>query len=82
MCDNIRMEGTMGTNLAIDDDLIEEARRIGGHPTKKQAVTVALQEYVARRKQMGIIDLFGTIDFDPAYSSRDNRDRDRIELDQ
>jgi hypothetical protein len=42
-------------------------------------VTVALQEYVARRKQMGIIDLFGTIDFDPAYSSRDNRDRDRIE---
>jgi hypothetical protein len=76
------MEKTMATNLAIDDDLIEEARRIGGHPTKKQAVTVALQEYVARRKQMGIIDLFGTIDFDPAYSSRDNRDRDRIEVDQ
>ncbi len=69
----------MGTNLAIDDDLIEEARLIGGHLTKKQAVTVALQEYVARRKQMGIIDLFGTIDFDPAYSSRDNRDR--IEVD-
>ena len=72
----------MGTNLAIDDDLIEEARRIGGHTTKKQAVTVALQEYVARRKQMGIIDLFGTIDFDPAYSSRENRDRDQIVADQ
>ncbi len=70
----------MGTNLAIDDNLIEEARRIGGHRTKKQAVTVALQEYVARRKQMAIIDLFGTIDFDPAYSSRENRDRDRIEI--
>jgi hypothetical protein len=76
------MEEAMGTNLAIDDDLIEEARRVGGHPTKKQAVTVALQEYVARRKQMGIIDLFGTIDFDPTYSSRDNRDHDRIEVDQ
>lgn len=77
----------MGTNLAIDDALIEEARRIGGHPTKKQAVTVALQEYVARRKQMHIIELFGTIDFDPAYSARDARDRDlidrdRIEVDQ
>lgn len=72
----------MGTNLAIDDNLIEEARRIGGHSTKKQAVTVALQEYVDRRKQMGIIDLFGTIDFDPTYSSREHRDRDRIEVDQ
>jgi hypothetical protein len=51
-------------------------------PTKKQAVTVALQEYVARRKQMGIIDLFGTIDFDPGYSSRANRGRDRTEVDQ
>ena len=76
------MKEAMGTNLAIDDDLIEEARRVGGHPTKKQAVTVALQEYVARRKQMGIIDLFGTIDFDPTYSSRDNRNRDRIEIDR
>jgi len=72
----------MGTNLAIDDDLIEEARQIGGHSTKKQAVTVALQEYVARRKQMGILGLFGTIDFDPAYSSRKERDRDQIEIDQ
>jgi len=72
----------MGTNLAIDDALIEEARRIGGHSTKKQAVTVALQEYVARRKQMDIIDLFGTIDFDPAFSARDARDRDRIQVDQ
>ena len=71
----------MSTNLAIDDNLIEEARRVGGHPTKKQAVTVALQEYVSRHKQMGIIDLFGTIDFDPAYNSRQNRDRDRIEID-
>jgi Arc/MetJ family transcription regulator len=72
----------MGTNLALDDDLIEEARRIGGHSTKKQAVTVALQEYVARRKQMGILELFGTIDFDSAYSARENRDRDRIEIDR
>ena len=72
----------MGTNLAIDDDLIEEARRIGGHLTKKQAVTVALQEYVARRKQIEIIDLFGTIEFDSAYSPRENRDRDRIQIDR
>lgn len=69
----------MATNLAIDDKLIDEARRVGGHATKKQAVTVALQEYVARRKQLAILDLFGTIDFDNGYSVRRSRNLDRIE---
>ena len=47
--------------------LIEEARTLGGHKTKKDAVTAALAEYIQRRKQIGIIKLFGTIDYDPAY---------------
>lgn len=72
----------MATNLAIDDKLIDEARRIGGHATKKEAVTVALQEYVARRKQLAILDLFGTVDFDKNYNTRRSRDRDRIEIDR
>ncbi len=38
------------TNLAIDDELIEEARRIGQHKAKKEAVTSALSEYIAYRK--------------------------------
>jgi Arc/MetJ family transcription regulator len=33
--------------LDIDNNLIEEARRIGGHKTKKDAVTTALAEYIA-----------------------------------
>lgn len=69
----------MATNLAIDDKLIEEARRTGGHATKKEAVTTALQEYVARRKQLAILDLFGTIDFDKSYNTRRSRNLDRIE---
>jgi len=40
----------MPTNLAIDDALIDEARRIGHHKTKKEAVTAALDEYINRRK--------------------------------
>ena len=52
----------MPTNLALDDDLIEEARAIGRHKTKKEAVTTALQEYIARRKQLGVLELFGTVD--------------------
>jgi Arc/MetJ family transcription regulator len=68
----------MATNLAIDDKLIEEARRVGGHGTKKAAVTAALDEYIRRRKQRDIIKLFGTIDFDPDYDHKANRRRDRI----
>jgi len=54
----------VATNLAIDDALIREAQEIGGHKTKKEAVTAALEEYVRRRRQLGILDLVGTIDYD------------------
>ncbi len=69
--------GNMATNLALDDQLIEEARKVGAHKTKKEAVTAALQEYVQRRKQMEIIKLFGTIDYDPKYDYKAERRRKR-----
>lgn len=69
----------MPTNLALDDNLIEEARRIGHHKSKKDAVTAALDEYIRRRKQAEIINLFGKIDFAPNYDYKANRRRDRIE---
>ena len=65
----------MATNLAIDDRLIEEARKVGKHNTKKEAVTAALDEYIRRRKQLGVLDLFGTIDYEPDYDYRRNRRR-------
>lgn len=63
----------MPTNLAIDDHLIEEARAVGGHKTKKETVTAALQEYISRRKQRAIVSLFGKIDFDPDYDYKKER---------
>ena len=72
----------MPTNLAIDDRLIEEARQVGHHATKKEAVTAALDEYIRRRKQLEILDHFGTIDFDPTYDYKKMRKLDRIELDE
>jgi hypothetical protein len=68
----------MATNLAIDDKLIDEARRIGKHKTKKEAVTAALQEYVNRRKQLEILKFFGTVDYDPTYDYKRVRRLDRI----
>ncbi|MFY9558669.1 MAG: type II toxin-antitoxin system VapB family antitoxin [Terriglobales bacterium] len=65
----------MPTNLALDDRLIEEARRAGGHKTKKEAVNAALAEYVRRRKQLQILNAFGTIDFDPSYDYKAERRR-------
>jgi Arc/MetJ family transcription regulator len=63
----------MPTNLALDDNLIEEARRTGGHKTKKEAVTAALDEYIQRRKQQKILGQFGTFDFDPGYDYKAER---------
>ncbi len=70
----------MATNLAIDDRLIDEARRVGNHKTKKEAVSAALQEYIGRRKQLEILKLFGAIDYDPGFDYKKMRQLDRIEL--
>ena len=70
----------MPTNLALDDKLINEAKRVGNHATKKEAVTAALDEYVRRRKQLAILELEGTIDYDPTFDYKKMRKLDRIEL--
>ena len=63
----------MPSNLAIDDRLLDEALRIGGHRTKKATVTEALEEYIQRRRQTRVLALFGKIDFDPAYDYKKHR---------
>lgn len=67
----------MATNLALDDKLIVEAQRAGRHKTKKEAVTAALSEYVRHRKQLDLLKLFGTIDYDPTYDYKAERRRKR-----
>lgn len=63
----------MATNLDLDDRLIEEARSLGQHKTKKDAVTAALDEYVRRRKQQDVVRLFGSISYEPGYDYRRER---------
>jgi Arc/MetJ family transcription regulator len=63
----------MPTNLAINDDLLTEAQRIGRHRAKRETVNAALAEYVARRKQRRVLALFGKIDYDPAFDYKRDR---------
>ena len=65
----------MPTNLALNDELIDEARRLGGHRTKREAVNEALEEYVARRKRREVLELFGSIDWDPDYDYKAERQK-------
>ena len=67
-----------GNQPHIDDRLVEEARKVGGHRTKKEAVTQALKEYVQRHKRRRILAAFGTVDFDPTYDYKAERWRKRL----
>jgi Arc/MetJ family transcription regulator len=71
MCEPVLMP----TNLDLDDQLIEEARQLGHHRTKKAAVTEALEEYVRRRRQREVVAEFGTVEYDPAYDYKEERRR-------
>jgi hypothetical protein len=65
----------MATNLSIDPELIERALELSGERTKKAAVTKALQEFIARRQQRRVLELFGKLEWDPAYDYKAERQR-------
>ena len=65
----------MATNLSVDPDLIEEALKVSGERTKAAAVTKALQEFIARRKQRRVLDLFDKLEWDPDFDYKKERSR-------
>ena len=65
----------MATNLDLDPALVDEAVAAGGRRTKKETVTEALQEYIARRRQAQVTRLFGTVDYDSKHDYKKQRRR-------
>ncbi|OKH24669.1 type II toxin-antitoxin system VapB family antitoxin [Chroogloeocystis siderophila] len=65
----------MTTNIEIDPTLIQEALTLGEHQTEKIVIEAALQEYSQWRKQLKVLELFGTIDYDPDYDYKQQRQR-------
>jgi len=66
----------MATNLAIEPELIDRVLEVSGVRTKKAAVTLALKEFIARREQRKLLELFGTLDWDETYDYKKERSRD------
>ncbi len=65
----------MATNLQIDDELIQKAVKLGGHKTKKDAVSKALIEYIQHLEQQKIVSMLGTVEYDPKYDYKEQRRR-------
>ncbi len=65
----------MATNLAIDPALLNQALEVSGVRTKKEAVTIALEEFIARRAQARIVESFGSLDWDDDYDYKVERTR-------
>ena len=66
----------MATNLSIDPELLNRALQVSGEKTKKAAVTKALQEFIARRRQKRLLDLMGKLEWDETYDYKAERSRD------
>jgi hypothetical protein len=65
----------MATNLSIDPELLERALDVGGERTKKDTVTRALEEFIARRTQPRLLDLMGSLEWDTRFDYKAGRQR-------
>jgi Arc/MetJ family transcription regulator len=65
----------MATNLALDPKLLDQVLELSGEQTKKAAVTLALKEFIARREQRKLAELFGKLEWDHSYDYKAERSR-------
>ena len=65
----------MAKNLSIDLKLLDKALEVGGEKTKKATVNRALREFIARREQERLLELFGKLDWDDEYDYKRERTR-------
>jgi hypothetical protein len=65
----------MATNLSIDPDLLERALEVSGERTKRAAVTKALEEFIARRRQKRLLELMGKLEWDKGFDYKAERKR-------
>lgn len=54
----------MASNLNIDMELLDEVCHLGNFKTKKEAVNVALKEYIQKHRQKDMLKFLNQVDFD------------------
>lgn len=62
-------------NVKLDDRLVEEAVAVGHHASRREAVHEALREYVAHRRRLEALEVFGTVEFDASFDYKRARAR-------
>ena len=65
----------MATNLDLNPELLNRAFAVSGAKTKKAAVTMALEEFIARREQRKILELFRSLEWDSTFEYKKERSR-------
>ena len=65
----------MAINLSLDPDLLDRAVKLSGERTKKAAVTRALEEFIARRRQERLVELMGKLEWDKSFDHKAERSR-------
>ena len=53
----------MRTTLAINEKLLDEAKALSGARSKKEAVEIALGEFIRRSKARKLLDLEGKVEY-------------------
>jgi Arc/MetJ family transcription regulator len=75
LCRVVCKEPHMATNLSLDPDLLERVLKVSGERTKKAAVTRALEEFIARRRQKRLLHLMGNLEWDNSFDFKAERSR-------
>ncbi|NEQ39168.1 MAG: type II toxin-antitoxin system VapB family antitoxin [Okeania sp. SIO3I5] len=65
----------MVTNINIDKKLLKEALALSDNSTVNLLIEAALHEYIQRRQQLKVLELFGTIDYEENYNYKQQRQK-------
>ncbi len=63
----------LATHLAIDGQLLDHARSVGGYRTKRETVNEALREFIQRRERLSLLQLAGKIEYDARCDYKKDR---------
>ena len=62
-------------NINVDEKLLREALALSDNLTVNLLIEAALLEYIQRRQQLKILELFGTIDYEENYNYKQQRQK-------